>query len=136
MNCNKNCKICPNAVISTAVTVTTVAGVDTLVINLPAGSSFRDGYKYCIVVAQTIPNTATINMPVAFSIGGDVTVVYPFINCNCVPVTACAIHSRTRYPTVVHTNLTSGVFRSQRPLNCYPADNLTSIPAPTATTGT
>lgn len=131
MNCNNNCKICNKIVISTAVTVITVDGTDTLVIDLPAGSTFLNGCKYCIVVAQAIPATATINMPVAFSIGGDTTTVYPFINCNCVQVTACGVHSRTKYPVCVLTSTTSGVFRSLRHLRCYPADNLLSIPVPT-----
>lgn len=130
MNCNGNCKICPRIVISTAVTVITVDGVDTLVIDLPAGSTFLNGCKYCVVVAQAIPTAATINMPVAFSIGGDTTTVYPFINCNCVQVTACGVQSRTKYPVCVLTSTTSGVFRSLRHLKCYPADNLLSIPAP------
>lgn len=134
MNCNGNCKICSHIVISTAVTVITVDGVDTLVIDLPATGSYLNHYKYCIVIAQAIPATATINMPVAFSIGGDTTVVYPFINCNCVQVTACGVQTRTRYPVVILTNTTSGVFRSLRPLCCYPADNLIALPAPATAT--
>lgn len=133
MTCNGNCKICPRIVISTAVTVITVDGVDTLVIDLPAGSAFLNGCRYCVVIAQTIPATATINMPVAFSIGGDTTTVYPFINCNCVQVTACGVQSRTKYPVCVLTSTTSGVFRSLRHLRCYPADNLLSLPAPAVT---
>lgn len=134
MNCNGNCKICPRIVISTAVTVITVDGVDTLVIDLPATGTYLNQYKYCVVIAQAIPTTATINMPVAFSIGGDTTVVYPFINCNCVQVTACGVQTRTRYPVVVLTNATSGVFRSLRPLCCYPVNNLAALPAPAVTT--
>lgn len=133
MNCNKNCKICPRIVISTAVTVITVDGVDTLVIDLPATGAYLNRCKYCIVIAQAIPAAATINMPVAFSIGGDTTVVYPFINCNCVQVTACGVQTRTRYPVVVLTDATSGVFRSLRHLCCYPVNNLAALPAPAAT---
>ena len=131
-NCNGHCKICPRIVISTAVTVITVDGVDTLVVDLPA-ASYGNQCKYCVVIAQTIPDTATINMPVAFSIGGDTTVVYPFLNCNCVQVTACGIQTRTKYPVVVLTNTTSGVFRSTRRICCYPANNLTSLPVPVVT---
>ena len=125
--CNRNCKICDKIVISDSVTVVTVDGTDTLVIDLPAGV-YANCTRYCIVVAQTIPNTATINMPVAFSIGGVTTTVYPFINCNCTQVTACGVRSRTRYPVVVFTTTTGGVFRSTRELYCYPADNLPSLP--------
>ena len=131
MNCNNNCKICPNIVISTGVSVVTVDGVDTLVIDLPL-ANYNNCCKYCVVVAQTIPDAATINMPVAFSIGGVTTTVYPFINCNCTQVTACAIQTRTRYPVVIFTNATSGVFRSVRHLCCYPSNNLASLPAPAA----
>lgn len=136
MSCNNNCKICKNLVISTSVTVVTVDGTDTLVIDLPAGSTFLNGCKYCVIVAQSIPATATINMHVAFSIGGDTTVVYPFINCNCVQVTACGVQSRTRYPVCILTSTTSGVFRSLRHLRCYPADNLLIIPVPAVTATT
>ena len=134
MACNVNCKICPRIVISTAVTVITVDGVDTLVIDLPASSTFLNGYRYCIVVAQTIPTAATINMPVAFSIGGDTTTVYPFLNCNCAQVTACGVHSRTKYPVRISTSTTGGTFRSMRRLECYAVDTPVSIPVAVATT--
>lgn len=127
MNCNRNCKICDDIVISTAVSVVTVDGTDTLVIDLPAGT-YPDRRKYCIVVAQTVPAAATVTMPVAFSIGGVTTTVYPFMNCNCTQVTACGIQTRTRYPVTVSTNTTGGVFRSERMLCCYPSANLASLP--------
>lgn len=125
--CNRDCKICDEIIISDAVTVTAIDGTNTLVIDIPDGR-YIDRCRYCIVVAQTIPNTATINMPVAFSIGGDTATVYPFINYNCTQVTACGVRSRTRYPVVVFTTTTGGVFRSTRELYCYPADNLPSLP--------
>ena len=106
-----------------------VDGVDTLVIDLPA-AAYVDRNKYCIVIAQVIPTTATINMPVAFSIGGVTTTVYPFINCNCTQVTASGVQTRTRYPVIVFTNATGGVFRATKQLCCYPTNNLASIPAP------
>ena len=96
--------------ISDAVTVLTVDGVDTLVIDVPA-TTFRNCQKICLVVAQAIPTTATIAMPVAISIGGVTTTVYPLIKCDCTQVTACAIRTRTRYPLRVSTNATGGVFK-------------------------
>lgn len=125
--CNQNCRICDKLIISTAVTIITVDGVDTLVIDLPAGV-YANHTKYCIVIAQTIPDAATINLPVAFSIGGDTTTVYPFINYNCTQVTASGVRSRTKYPVVVCTNTTSGVFRAFNNIRCYPADNLSGLP--------
>lgn len=103
--CKNNCKLCDRLVISQAVTFAD----GTLTINLPAGS-YNDGCKYCLVVAQTIPSTATINAPVVITIG-DGTVEYPLNRCDCVQATACNVHTRTRYAVRVETSNTSGVFR-------------------------
>lgn len=130
-NCNNNCKICKNIVISDSVSVVAVGGVNTLVINVPS-QSFSDGQRVCLIVAQTIPATATINMPVAVSIGGDTTTVYPIVKCNCAQVTACAIRTRTRYPLKVSTTATSAVFKVLKCLPCAPSNTLSSIPAPAA----
>lgn len=129
MACNASCKLCRNLVISQSVSVVTVDGTDTLVIDLPQ-RAYDNGSKYCIVIAQTIPTTATIGMPVAFSIGGDTTTVYPFTRCDCSQVTACAVRTRTRYSTVVSTTPTSGVFKSLGGLSCAPNNDLVSLPAP------
>lgn len=131
MACKVSCKLCNNIRISQSVTFTD----DTLIIDLPAGN-YEDGNKYCIVIAQAIPDTATINAPVAFTIGGVTTTTYPFVRCDCSQVTACAIRTRTRYSTVVSTNTTSGVFKSLGGLSCSPNNQLTSIPAPTVTPAT
>ena len=133
MACKPSCKLCDNLIISQSVTVVTVDGTDTLVIDLPA-RFYGDGCKYCIVIAQTIPTTATIAMPVAFSIGGDTTTVYPFTRCDCSQVTACAIRTRTRYSTRVSTNAVGGVFKSLGGLSCCPTNNLESLPVPATTT--
>lgn len=136
MKCNHQCKICPRLIISDSVTVVTVAGTDTLVIDLPAPTLASVPYinrcNYCIVVAQSVPVNATVNMPVAFSIAGDTTTVYPFVNCDCTQVTACGIQSRTKYPVVINTTATGGTFKSLRKLNCYRADVLATLPAPAA----
>ena len=130
-NCIKNCRLCRNIVISTAVTVVTVDGVDTLVIDIPSGF-YPDCGRICLVVAQTIPTTATITMPVAISIGGDTTTVYPIVNCDCSQVTACAIRTRTKYGLRINTSATSAVFKTINKLTCYPQETLVVIPAPTA----
>ena len=136
MSCNRNCnRLCPNLIISTSVAVVTVNGVDTLLINIPAGT-YRNGCKYCIVVAQAIPATATINMPVAVSIGGDTATVYPMTNRCCAQVTACAIRTRTRYPVCVSTSATGGMFKVLSGLSCAPNNALVSLPVPTPATTT
>lgn len=134
MNCKTSCRLCDKLVISQSVTIVTIAGVDTVVVDLPA-RAYNDGCKYCVIIAQAIPTTATIGSPVAFSIGGNTATVYPFVKCDCSQVTVCGIRTRTRYATVVSTNAIGGVFKSLGGLSCYPVNNLTSLPAPaTATT--
>ena len=131
-NCiNNKCKLCRNLVISTAVTVITIDVTDTLVIDVPAGF-YADCAKVCLVVAQTIPAAATITMPVAISIGGVTTTVYPILNCDCTQVTACAIRTRTKYALRVNTSADSAVFKTLYQLDCYPVETLAAIPAPTA----
>lgn len=135
-NCiNKNCRVCRNLVFSTAVTVVTVDGVDTLVIDIPSGF-YPDNRKICLVVTQSIPTTATISMPVAISIGGDTTTVYPVVNCDCTQVTACGIRSRVKYALKINTTATSAVFKTFSKLSCYPIDTLSVIPTTLATTTT
>ena len=131
--CNNNCRICDNIVISTAVTVITIDGTDTLVIDIPAGS-YGNCCKYCLVVAQTIPTTATIAMPVSISIGGNTETVYPLMGQCCRQISASGIRTRTKYPVVVATTSTSGVFKSLRSLPCYPTEVLASLPAPAVAT--
>lgn len=136
MNCDRNCNtLCPNLIISTSVSVVTVNGVDTLVVNIPS-DSYRNGCRYCIVVAQSIPTTATIGMPVAVSIGGVTTTVYPLTNKCCVQVTACAIRTRKRYPVYVSTTATGGTFKVLCGLSCAPNNALESLPVPTVTPAT
>lgn len=129
MSCNTNCKICKNLIISSAVTFTAGTG---LIINIPEGS-YRDGEKYCIVVAQTIPEATTITAPVFISIG-DGTVLYPLNKCDCTQTTACSIRTRTKYATRVETSATAGVFKLLGRVACAPNNNLIAIDgtAPTA----
>lgn len=129
MACKPVCRLCDRLVISQAVNVT--AG-GTVVIDLPSGA-YRNGEKYCIIVAQNIPATATIGSEVTISVGGT-DVQYPLVTRCCRPVTACGIRARTRYAVVVETTSTGGVFRLLGNTCPYPANNLASIngTAPTA----
>ena len=119
------CRICNRAIFSDSVTIVN----DTLVIDIPAGN-YGNGCKYCLFVIQSIPAAATINMPVAISIGGVTTTLYPLTKCNCAQVTACAIRTRHRYCVRVATTTTSGIFKVLNGLCCAPSNVLTSIPAP------
>lgn len=126
-----NCRLCDRLIISQTVTFT----APNLIINLPAGA-YQNCERYCIVVAQTIPDDTTINAPVFITIG-DGTELYPLNQCNGVQATASGIRTRTRYATKVTTTATGGAFRLLGKICCYPTDNLTSIDgtAPAAAPG-
>lgn len=125
------CSICERLVISQSVAFT----APNLIINLPAGA-YQNCEKYCIVVAQAIPDATTINAPVFISVG-DGTELYPLNQCNGVQATASGIRTRTRYATKVTTTATGGAFRLLGKICCYPTDSLTSIDgtAPAAAPG-
>lgn len=116
-----SCKLCKRLVISQAVTFTG----GTLQINLPAGA-YNDGQRYCIVIAQAIPEATTITAPVAITIGTG-TEEYPLTNKCCAQLTACALRTRTRYATVVSTNATGGTFKLLGGASCAPNNNLPAI---------
>lgn len=121
MACKPVCKLCDKLIISQSVTFTG----GNVVINLPAGS-YTNGCKYCIVIAQAIPTTATINAPVVITIGTG-TEQYPLTNRCCAQVTVCGIRTRTRYSTVVSTSVTGGTFRLLGSACPCPTNNLTAI---------
>ena len=121
MVCKPVCKLCDKLVLSQSVTF---AGGN-LVINLPAGS-YGNGCKYCIVVAQSIPDTVTRNAPVVITIGAGAE-QYPLTNRCCAQVTQKSINSRTRYSTVVSTSATGGTFKLLGNICPCPTNNLASI---------
>ena len=123
MSCANVKRLCDKLIISTAVTFAD----GTLTINIPAGN-YGNSCKYCIVIAQTIPAETTITAPVVITIG-EGTTEYDLVACDCSPVTACSINTRTRYSVVVNTNTTTGVFKLLGKLPCSRcADNLASLP--------
>lgn len=121
MACKNVCRLCDNFIISQGVTFTG----GNLVINLPAGS-YENNRKICIVVAQPIPSTTTINAPVYITIGTG-TQLYPLVKKNCRQVTACGVRTRTKYSTCVETTPTGGLFRMLGQPCCSPNNNLRSI---------
>lgn len=121
MSCKSVCKLCPKLVLSQSVTFTG----GNVEINLPAGS-YNNGGKYCIVVAQAIPTTATIGAPVVITIGTG-TETYPLTTRNCRPVTSCGIRTRTRYSVCVVTSAAGGSFRMLGQPCCAPSNDLPSI---------
>lgn len=121
MPCKPVCSLCPRLILSNAVSYN---GTN-LVINIPAGS-YNNCQKVCLVIAQAIPATTTINAPAVVTIG-DGTELYPITTSCCVPVTACGLRTRTRYSLVVSTSATGGTFKMLGKPCCMPNNNLTAI---------
>lgn len=121
MACKNVCRLCDRLIISQAVTFTG----GNLVVNLPAGS-YQNGQKYCIVVAQAIPDATTINAPVYITIGTG-TALYPLTKCNCAQITACGIRTRTKYSTIVSTTATGGAFKLLGRPACAPNNQLAAV---------
>lgn len=129
-NCTNSCRLCDRLIISNSVTV---VGTD-LVVDLPAGS-YGNCDSYCIVIAQAISDTATINAPVSISIGGVTTTLYPLVDRCGIQLVASELRTRTRYKTTVRTNATGGVFRLCNKVCNRTTNNLTALPAPTEEAG-
>lgn len=125
MSCKPVCQLCPKLILSQAITFAD----GNVVVNLPDGS-YTNGEKYCIVLAQTIPATATINAPVVFTIGAG-TATFPLTNRYCAQVTACGVRTRTKYSTVVVTSATGAAFRMIGNPCCSPSNNLAAVDAAT-----
>lgn len=104
MACKNVCRLCNNLIISAAVTFT----APNLIVNLPAGS-YANCEKYCIVIAQAIPDATTITAPVFVTIGTG-TELYPLNRCDGLQVTAAELRTRTRYAVRVATTATTGSF--------------------------
>lgn len=116
MECIKNCKLCKNLILSTAINYD--ATTDSVLVGLPA-NAFENCRKYCIVLAQAIPDTATVNSQVLFTVGTNPT-QYPFVNTDCTPVYVTQIRARRIYPVRVKTTINEGVFKyvGNCPLPC------------------
>lgn len=125
MSCKPVCQLCKRLILSQSITVAD----GSVVVNLPDGS-YTNGEKYCIVLAQTIPTTATISAPVVFTIGTGAT-QFPMTNRCCAQVTACGVRTRTKYSTVVVTSATGATFRMIGNPCCSPRNNLTAVNAAT-----
>ena len=124
MSCNGNCKLCPRLIISTAVTFTG----GNLIINIPTGN-YQRNCRYCIVIAQSVPETATIGAPVYITIGNGTT-LYPLNKRDCSQATACTINARRRYAVTVGTTATGGSFKLCNKVCCELDNSLASLPAP------
>lgn len=129
MSCPSVKCVCERLVLSQAITF--AGGV--LTINLPEGS-YSNCERYCLLIAQEIPEETTIAATVSITIGADTT-AYPLVNCNCSNVNACQIYSRKIYPVKVHTDIQSGVFKLLAKTGCSRCSRAASaLPIETTTT--
>lgn len=128
MACNV-CRLCDRFIISKSVAFTD----GNLIINIPA-DLYRNGERYCIVVAQSIPDDTTITAPVYITIG-DGTTLYPFTNRCCAQLVACSLRTRTRYTVLVVTNAVGGSFRMLGKPACAPNNSLDAIDGGTSSGG-
>ena len=121
-NCKNVCRLCDRLILSQSVVFTAGTG---LIITIPEGA-YNDGWKYCIVIAQSIPAETTISAPVFIKIGTG-TVLYPLDKCDCTQATACSMRTRTKYSARVETTPTGGIFKLSGNVCCAPNNNLRSI---------
>lgn len=103
---NKCGKLCDHFVVTTD-----VAFADgTLTLTLPDTTTYGNCDIYCIVVGQTLPDTATLNAPVVAVIGTGTT-EFPLLTRRGAPVVAQQLSTRYKYKTVVTTTATGGSFK-------------------------
>lgn len=113
MACKTSCRLCDHLVVSSAVNYD--GDSNELIIVLPAGA-YLNGRKYCIVVAQAIPESTTINAAVVITVGNGAT-RYPLTDASCAQATAECINTRTRYAVKAATSATgTGTFKY---LGCF-----------------
>ena len=130
MSCNNVCKLCNNLIISEAVAFDPTT--NSLDITIP-NNGYRNCQKVCIVVAQTIPASTTINALVYIVVNGT---RFPLQRYDCTQAVATEIRTRTKYSTRVVTNTVNGAFRLLgRTYACCP-ESLQTLPIPTTTTPT
>ena len=115
-----NCKLCSRSIISQSITFNGTS----LVVNLP-NDNYGNKQKYCIILAQSIPDETTINAPVVFTIGTG-TVQYPFVNDDCTPILASQVRTRRVYRTKVSTGVNNGVFKYVGDC-CLPSNSTTVV---------
>lgn len=115
-----NCKLCSRSIISQSITFDGTS----LVVNLPA-NNYGNKQKYCIILAQSIPDETTINAPVVFTIGTGI-VQYPFVNNDCTPILASQVRTRRVYRTKVNTGVNDGVFKYVGDC-CLPSNSTTVV---------
>ena len=114
------CRLCNKFVGTVSVAIDT----DTLVLNIPE-ATYNDCQKLCLAILQELPAAATINMPVAITIGTGTT-EYPLVTCDGNPVLASNLSYRGFYKIKVQTNATTAVFKVISGI-CQSSNNLLAI---------
>lgn len=101
MRCRKS-KLCDYFILSSSVTV----AADALVVNIPSLPCSSG----CLAIAQAIPTTATINLPVVITIG-EGTTQYPLVDKCGVQLDASRLDVRYRYGFKFIAANTTSIFK-------------------------
>ena len=120
--CNNVCRLCKNLTISESVLFDPTS--NSLDITIP-DNGYRNCDIVCIVVAQTIPASTTINALVNIVVGGT---RFPLVKCDCTQALSTEIQTRTKYKTRIVTNTVSATFRLQGKIYCTRPSNLLTLP--------
>ena len=115
-NCypNTRCRICNNIVVSTEVAISD----GNMVITIPE-ATYTNNQHLCILIAQTIPASAT-PLPVVIQITGN-TAIIPFRTICGHNVYSDQLRTRTIYPAYAATDSQTFVYRLKE--RCLPCTN-------------
>lgn len=109
MSCSKSNRVCDRLIISQNIEYSE----NVVTINIPTGD-YTKYCNYCLLIAQPIPDTATIGSTVVITIGTNTT-TYPLVNCNCSNVNVCQLRYRKKYPVVFCSDVQNGTFKLINP---------------------
>lgn len=115
-NCypNSSCRVCNNLVVSTSVAI---SGTE-MVITIPQ-TTYTNNQKLCILIAQSIPASAT-PLPVTIQIDGSKPAI-PFRTICGHNVYSDQLRTRTIYPVYAATDSQTFVYRLKE--RCLPCTN-------------
>ena len=115
-------RLCPRFIMTTAVTFAD----GTLTLTLPDTVTYADRCRYCIVIAQALPDGVTLDADVVAVIGTGTT-EFPLVDRCGAPVTAQQVFTRRRYPVLVSTTATGGTIRVLCGLPCIDGTSLNAL---------
>ena len=120
--CNGICAGCKQKVYVNTVTFTD----GTLILTLPATTSYDNYCKYCFVITTALPDGITRDAPVVAIVEGG-TVQFPLLTICGAQVLEQQINTRQRYPFRVATSAAGGSLTILRPLPIVETTTLAAL---------